>query len=74
MQFDDYEGYDLDVDLINDLATNSNASYAGVYYATTSDASPVTLSTIHEDIQSLHWSVVCIYVVCMFCWICKQWG
>lgn len=71
-----------EIPLINDLATGSDAFMPGDGY--TSDgvvletvvgvATPANLDTIHSDIQSLHWSILCIYVICMFCWICKQWG
>ena len=59
-----------DIELINDLATASDVIEVG----TVVEASPSDWQVVHEDIQSLHWSIICIYVVCMFCWICKQWG
>lgn len=65
-----------DIELINDLASASDAS-AGVASAlevSVGVATPANLQMIHEDIQSLHWSIVCIFIICMFCWICKQWG
>lgn len=76
MYYDDSEDFnDFDIDLINDLATGSNASLvATVGYASASNADVITLDIIHDDIQLFHFSIVCIYVIYMFCWICKQWG
>lgn len=82
MFYDDLD----DIPLINDLATGSDASEDfmvsdGGYLMDDKSletevgiASPADWQVIHSDIQSLHWSILCIYVICMFCWICKQWG
>lgn len=76
--YDEDMGYlDDDVELINDLdislATGSDVQDS-VYFAETSVASVSDWQVLHHDIQSLHWSVLCIYCVVMFLWICKQWG
>lgn len=67
---------DFEIDLINDLATGSDAVYApdlDVGMGSATLATPADLQMIHEDIQSLHWSILCIYVVAFFVWVCKQW-
>lgn len=71
-EFDEFSG---DVDLINDLpgATPSDAS-SPVYFTEVGTASPSGWEVIHNDIQSLHWSTLCIYIVFLFMWICKQLG
>lgn len=67
-----YDEFD-EIPLINDLATGSDAS-GPAFETSVGVATPANLDTIHSDLQSLHWSILCIYVICMFCWICKQWG
>lgn len=75
-----YDEFD-EIPLINDLATGSNAfpdsefDLSGdLVFETVGIATPANLDMIHSDIQSLHWTILCIFVVCFFCWICKQWG
>lgn len=66
---------DFEIELINDLATGSDAGYVPDQDAWESAAvaTPANLQMIHEDIQSLHWSILCMYVVVFFVWVCKQW-
>ncbi len=74
-EFDDFEEYDGDIELINDLPGATPSDYSSpVYFAEVGVSSPSDWEVIHSDIQSLHWSILCIYVVFLFMWICKQWG
>lgn len=64
-----------DVDLINDLipvelATGSNAS-ASDWGSSTLE--PVTLTTIHNDIQLLTVTILLIYVIAFVLFIARKW-
>lgn len=74
--YDDEDYQDCeDVDLINDLLTASPSDVSSpVYIAEVGVASSSDWDMIHQDIQSLHWSILCMYVVFLFMWICKQLG
>ena len=58
---DDGYGLDDDIELINDLEGYPLATPSTI--ATPSDAGEVTLSTIHDDIQLMHFTVLCIFVL-----------
>ena len=73
----DDEGFSDDVDLIYDLdgpAPDGGgllASPSGL--ATSSQAGPVTLETVHGDIQLLIFTVLMIYVVAFVLFIIRKW-
>lgn len=76
--YDDDEGaFDGDVDLIYDL--DGPAPDGGELLASSSDLAtssqlgPVTLVTIHEDIQILTFTILIIYVVVFVLFIIRKW-
>lgn len=68
----DDEGFSDDVDLIYDLDGGGLlASPSGL--ATSSQAGPVTLETVHGDIQLLTFTVLMVYVVVFVLFIIRKW-
>lgn len=75
IRFTDEDSFSGDVDLINDLfpaelATGSDASGSDWGSST---SGPVTLTTIHNDIQLLTVTILFIYVIAFVLFIARKW-
>lgn len=75
--YEDEDAFDGDIDLVYDLdgpAPDGGgllASPSGL--ATSSQAGPVTLETVHGDIQLLTFTVLMVYVVAFVLFIIRKW-